>query len=414
MPRTLAAALLAAVIFPISHLHAESLTLESAIRRTVAAAPENAVAAAQMDALRAARGLAGARPPSGIEVAAEDFAGTGPYMLDRSEVTATYAPVIERGSKRQTRLALADRDIEVAEAEALARRLDASALAHRGYVEVQAAEAALVLARQRLLIARGVAREVGRRVAAVRDPLFAGTRANTLVNEALVDIELAEHARDAALARLVALWGGAHDGLTVPADAFLRPGPDAAAAPAPATADLALAEARARRAQAAIEAERARGKPDITMRGGVRYLAQTNDVALVAGFSLPLARPDTNRLAVERAQAEARRAEADRGVVHTLRLRELRLAEEKVGESLHEAEAIRDKVIPGLERTLAQVTEGYRRGGFTFNDVHQAQAALADARARLLRAATEHHMALVDRDRLTGRFASLVSAEIAQ
>jgi cobalt-zinc-cadmium efflux system outer membrane protein len=200
----------------------------------------------------------------------------------------------------------------------------------------------------------------------------------------------------------------------VPADTFLRLGPDAAAAPAPAAADLALAEARARRAQAAIEAERARGKPDITMRGGVRYLAQTNDVALVAGFSLPLARPDTNRLAVERAQAEARRAEADRGVVHTLRLRELRLAEEKVSESLHEAEGIRDKVIPGLERTLAQVTEGYQRGGFTFNDVHQAQAALADARARLLRAATEHHMALVDRDRLTGRFASLVSAEIAQ
>lgn len=414
MPRSLAVALLAAVFVPLSALHAETLTLESAIRRAVTAAPDNAVSVAQQDALRAARGLAAARPPSSFEVAAEDFGGTGPFMLDRSEVTASYAPVIERGSKRQTRLQLADRDIEVAEAEALARRLDAAALAHRGYVEVQAAEAALALARQRLVIARSLAREVGRRVAAARDPLYAGSRANALVAETLVDIELAEHARDAAFARLVGLWGGTFDKLTVSADSFLVLGPEMPAAPTPAAADLAVAEARARRAQAAIDAERARGKPDITVRGGVRYLAQPNDVALVAGFSMPLARPDTNRLSVERAQAEARRAEADRNVVRTLRLRELRLAEERVSETLHEAEAVRDKVIPGLERTLAQVTEGYQRGGFTYNDVHQAQAALADARARLLRAATEHHLALVDRDRLTGRFASLASAEIAQ
>jgi cobalt-zinc-cadmium efflux system outer membrane protein len=64
--------------------------------------------------------------------------------------------------------------------------------------------------------------------------------------------------------------------------------------------------------------------------------------------------------------------------------------------------------VPGAERTLAEVRAGYNRGGFTFLDVSTAQTALHEARARMVRAATRHHEARVDLDRLTGRFATLV------
>lgn len=413
MPRILAAALVAAALHGPA-VRAETLTLETAVARALAAAPENAVAEAQRNTLRAARGLAGTRPAPAVEVLAENFAGTGPYMVDRSEVTASYAPVIERGGKREARIALAETDLAVAEAEAAARRLETAALAQRGYVEVQAAEAALRLARERLEVARSLAREVGRRVASARDPLFAGTRADSLVAEALVDIELAEHARDAALGRLTALWGGSAEGVSVHAEDFLRFGQGASAEAALATSELALMDARIRRAEAGVANEKARAKPDLTVRGGVRYLAESNDVALVAGLSLPLARRETARLAQERAVGELSRAEADRVLVRTLRLRELRLAEERVEEARHEAVAVRDRILPGLRRTLQQVGEGYARGGFTYNDLHQAQLALAEANARLVRAATAYHEAGVERDRLTGRFAGRQSEEIAQ
>ncbi|MGS1016125.1 TolC family protein [Allosphingosinicella humi] len=394
--------------------HAEPLALEDAIARALAAAPQAEANKARLEALRAARGQAGVKPNPSIEVVGENFAGTGPYLVDRAEITASYAQIIERGGKREARVALAERDIEIAKAEANAQRLDIIAVAQRGYVEVQAAEAALGIAKDKLVVARGLAREVDRRVKSAKDPLFAGTRANTLVAEARVDVELAKHARDAALTRLAALWNGNPAGLEVPAGDFLSFNRPERSTPEPAAADFAVLQARTRRAEAAIALERARRVQDPTVRGGLRYLHQSNDVALVGGVSIPLARHDTNRLNVERATAERAQAAANLEVARVMRLRELRLAEEKVAEARHEAEAIRGEVIPGLEKTLAQVFDGYSRGGFSYNDVVQAQAALGNARARLKNAAAAYHNAGVELDRLTGRFANSLLQEEAR
>ncbi|MFP5456893.1 MAG: TolC family protein, partial [Alphaproteobacteria bacterium] len=81
---------------------------------------------------------------------------------------------------------------------------------------------------------------------------------------------------------------------------------------------------------------------------------------------------------------------------------------EKVEESRHEVEAIRDRVLPGARQTLAEVRAGYARGGFSFLDVSTAQRELAAAHARLVQAATRYHQAGVELDRLTGRLAPLV------
>ena len=89
------------------------------------------------------------------------------------------------------------------------------------------------------------------------------------------------------------------------------------------------------------------------------------------------------------------------------RTQAIALAAEKVEETRHEVEAIRDRVVPGAVRTLAEVRQGYNRGGFTFLDVSTAQTALHEARARMVRAAARHHEARADLDRLTGRFAAL-------
>lgn len=115
----------------------------------------------------------------------------------------------------------------------------------------------------------------------------------------------------------------------------------------------------------------------------------------------------SNRLA-PRATAEKRQVEADLAVERFQRRSEVALAAERVEEARHEAEAIREKVIPGAEQTLREVRAGYNRGGFTFLDVSTAQSALQDARVRMVAALSEYHRARSDLDRLTGRFAELV------
>lgn len=410
MPYFLRTAMCATVLVSSASAHAQTqsttLTLDDAIARAIAASPVGQASAARTDALIARRAAAETRPAASVDVLAENF-GIGDSDLYRQfQIGAMYSQRIERGGKRAARVALADAELEVAAAEAFVRRLDIAATVQRLYVEVQAAEATIDIAKARVEIAEQLSREVERRVSEARDPLFAGTRARTQLAEARVDLELAEHARDAAMKRLVALWDSDMTGLSVSREDFLRFAPVDAGVPQSA-ADLAVYEARQRRAFADITLQQAGSRTDPTVSAGPRYIG-TGDVALVAGVSLPLANRALNQANIARAEAESRQAQADLAVERYQRRQAIMLAAEKVEETAHEVEAIRDQVVPGALKTLAEVRAGYNRGGFTFLDVSMAQVALHDARARMVRVAILHHQARVELDRLTGRFAPLL------
>jgi cobalt-zinc-cadmium efflux system outer membrane protein len=341
-----------------------------------------------------------------IDVVAENLGVGGRDLNDQIQVEATYSQRLERGGKRAARVAVVESDLVLAHTEAVVTRLDLIALVQRHYVDVQAAEAQIGIAREKVAIAEQMNREVTRRVSSARDPLFAGTRARTQLAEAQVDLELAIHARDKARERLATLWAGSSEGLEISAAQFLdfSRSEKGGGLSAP---DLAVHEARVARAEKATALQRTQTVQDPTVSAGPRYLAGTGDVALVAGVSLPLGNRRLNQANVAEAEAQRRRAAAELSVARFQATRALALAAENVEESRHEAEAIRDKVIPGARQTLAEVRAGYNRGGFTFNDVSAAQSALATVRSRLVAAARRYHEAGVDYDRLTGRYASL-------
>lgn len=405
------AALVVAACLPSAALaQAQPLTLDDAIRRTLAVAPQTASTTARTEALAAARTGAALRPQPSIDVTAENFGIPSGDLYSQFQITGTYSQRIERGGKREARVALVDRELDIVRAEAIVSRLDIIAQVQRLYVEVQAAEAAIGIARQRLSLAGMVEREVKRRVASAKDPLFAGMRATTSVSEARVDLELATHARDSALKRLTAMWSGTPDGLAIPASDFLAFEHQPAGSTAPSPADLAVYGARGARASAAIELQSANAKRDPTFSAGPRFIG-TGDVALVAGVSLPLGGKRLSNARIAEAQAERRRVDADLAVERFTRERAIALAVEKVEETAHEAEAIRDQVIPNADLTLMEVRVGYNRGFFSFADVSAAQTTLANARARMVDAVRRHFEARVELDRLTGRFMQLAQGD---
>lgn len=400
--RLRASLILSACLSSAALAQSQPLTLDDALRRALAATPHTASTAARVEALSAARTAAGLRPQPSIDVQAENFGPPSRDLYDQFQITGSYSQRIERGGKREARVGVVDRDIDLTRAQALVVRLDIAAAVQRVYVEAQATEAALDPARQRLAVAEELEREVRRRVASARDPIFAGTRARTTVAQAKVDLALAEHAREAALRRLTAYWGDAPEGWTISAAAFLT-FPSMAGPVLPSSADLAVAEAKGRRAGAATELERANAVRDPTLSAGPRYL-RTGDLGFVAGVSIPIGGRRLSQARISEADAERRRIEADLAFERFNRDRAIVLAEEKVEESQHEAEALRDEVLPVAERTLKEVRQGYGRGFFSFTDVTAAQSALTDARARMIDAARRYHEARVDLDRLTGRF----------
>ena len=402
MSFSIRAALLAgAVLVASAPALAETLTLDQAIARAEAATPALRAAEAGIAAARGGLRQADVRPNPYITVEADNFAGTGPYnVLGQAELAATYNQPIERGGKRDARVALARRDITVAEAFAQVARLEQAAAVERTFHGIGIAEYALEIALSRQSIEQGMEREALRRVRGYKDPLFVETRAADRVAQARIVVASARSRLATARAALAGFWDETGVGLEIETGAFtaVPTGVQLAAA------DAALNDAAAQRATAAVVVEQSRGTQDFTVGGGARFLRGTNDVAAVATLTIPLGRFDRNQGGIERAQAERERIELTAETARLERLRRVAALSGEAEASRSLAEAIVTEVYPRTAKTLVQVREGYSRGGFSFRDMEDAADAILSAQDDWLQAITQYRELQAELNRLTGRF----------
>ena len=402
MLKSTRAALFAGALLGWSHLaSAETVTLDEAIARAAEAAPIIKADEAAVAAARAGRQQAGVRPNPSVIVEAENFVGSGPYDVFRqAEITATYSQPIERGGKRDARVALAERDIGVAEASSKVTRLDLAASVQRAFLDILIANDVLTIAKSRLSTEQEIQAEALRRVRGYKDPLFVETRAAARVSQARIGVEQAESRLAAARDLLAGFWGG--NGASLIVDGDLMSGKVTAlklGAP-----DEELAEARVARARAAVVVEETKRTLDYTVNGGTRFLRGTNDVALVAGITIPIGRFDRNQGGIERARAERERISFTMEAVRLEKLRRLASLRADADAAKRRADALVREVYPQTHKTLSQVREGYNRGGFTFRDVQDAADAILQVQDHWLQSITQYRDLQTEIDRLTGHF----------
>ena len=388
------------MLWPIA-VTAEPLTLDAAIDRAVSAAPELAVGQAGIDAARAEMNQAGVRPNPTLAVEAENFAGTGGFsVLEQPEITVTYEQRIERGGKRAARLGYAARGIDLAQAQARLARLELAQQVQRAFIDIQIADQTVWIAERRLETERTLQTEALRRVRGYKDPLFVETRALARVTSAELALDQAKARAGATRDLLASFWGGT--GSTVDITSSIAKSPTDTLALAP--ADTQVREAAIARASAEVVLEQSQVTQDYTVSGGVRYMHDTNDVALLAGVSIPLGRFDRNQGNIERAQAERRRLEAEAEVDRLARLRRLAALRADASAAAGRADGLMHKVYPQAVKTLEQVRDGYSRGGFRFSDVQDAADAIVEIQQQWVDAMTTYRDAQSEIDRLIGRF----------
>jgi cobalt-zinc-cadmium efflux system outer membrane protein len=389
---------------------AQSLALNQALARAAQADPNRPAVEARLKAADAGARQAGVRANPVVGVELEDLTGTGPYsLIDRAQATVYYQQSLERGGKREARTALARTEVDLVRLRHQTKVLDLLEEVELAWVEALAAEARVRLARTRLDIAERARGEVDRRVKAARDPLFAGARADAQVAEARIALSQAQMTADTARRTLAGYWNGGVDFEIDPA-ALEDTSAALDVAGEPSSVDLALLDAERQTATAKVRLEETKAVQDPTWRAGLRYLNDGRDMAVVVGGSIPLARYDTNRGAIERAQAERTAADADLLSGKVLRERRIARLQADLAARASEAARIQAEVLPAAERTVALVRDGFNRGGFSYLDVIEAQKALIDARSRRLDALKAFHADRALLARLTGRHAALIPA----
>ena len=400
-PKLRTALLAAALAFPATAAFAEPITLDEAIAKAIEAAPSIRANEAAVAAAQAGRVQAGVRPNPTVTVEGENLVGSGPYnVFGQAEITGTYSQTIERGGKRDARVAYAERDIGVAEASSRVARLELVSAVQRAFLDVVIAGYVVEIAETRLGVEVEMQREALRRVRGYKDPLFVETSASARVTQAQLNLVEARALRAGAKAALAAFWNGQAEDIETEGEVMSG----IPAARQLALADAELAQAEVARASAAVSVEQTRTTQDYTLSGGARFLRGTNDVALVAGITIPLGRYDRNQGNIARAQADKLRIELTAEAQRLDKLRRLASLGAEADAARARADAIVLEVYPQTTKALRQVREGYARGGFTFRDMQGAADAIIQAQAEWLQAVTRYRDLQTEIDRLTGRF----------
>ncbi len=384
---------------------AAPLTLEQAVARATASAPAIAAGRAAVDAARGGRVQAAVRPNPVVSINAENVVGVpvDRTFREQAQVTATYEQRLERAGKRTARIALADADIAVAQAAGAVFGLDLAQQVQRAFSDVLLADEAVAVATRTLAIEETLAREAQRRVTAARDPLFVGTAAEARVAKAVLALAQARARAQNTRAALAQYWGGAADAMEVSGDLLALPRTGTLAA-----ADDRVAAAEVARAGAALAREKTLARQDWTVGAGTRWIRPSQSAALVATVSIPIGRFDRNQGNIARAAADRTRAEFAAEAARLDRQRQLDRLLREARLAAAQAQAIRSDLLPRHRKALAQVREGYARGGFTFRDLQDAADRIITAEDDYLAALAAVRAAEAGIDRLTGRLADAV------
>lgn len=383
------------------------LTLEQAFTLTLERHPALERLPLARVARAAARDEAAQKPPLTAGATLENVLGSGDTAgFGAAELSLSLSSVIERGDKREARVAVAQGRLDALANETRATRLDLLAEVARRYLDalaIQAAEAAAAdLVDQRTRTAAAAAR----RVSAGASPRPVQLAAEAALARATLERELLQTQGAAARRRLAATWGERDPGFERLAGDLLAlpavPAFEALTALLDRSPELRRFADERRLREARLQLARSAGSADLAWDVGVRRLQATGDTALIAGLSLPLGSRTRARPGIVAAEAELADLELEReseaiGLYATLAEAHGRLLADRQAVSRADTD-----VLPRLVRAEEEAGRSYRAGALSYLEWAQLQADLLAARRDQITAARDFHRALIEIQRLTG------------
>lgn len=360
----------------------------------------------------------------------EDGAHSG---FAESDFTLRLSQVIELGGKRARRIALAARERQVAAWDYERARADLCTEVVRSFVAVLAAQRRVELASELSRIAGDAQRTVTARVDAGKVSPIEAERARIPVAQAKDEENAAQAELSAARTQLAGVCGDlrAEFGHALGNLEEMKP-------PTPLdplldrvskNPDLARWAAEIDSRDAAVDEERAKGKPDVTLTLGVRTtpLQSHNgrdwsfntggvfsashsrmepdrdfDTRLVMEIGLPLPVFDRNKGNIQRAQALASKARSEEKDAEIRVRADVSRAYHELSSAYTSAQRAQKEILPAAAEAFEKTQIGYREGKFGLADVIESERTLFDARRGYLEALRAYHAARADLDRLTG------------
>lgn len=372
---------------------ARTITLAEALALAEESSALLAASHAAVEAAEARARQAGVVPNPELDVELENALGSGPYSgFGGAELTVAVGQRFERGGKRTARQALARAEADLAKINLLRAKADLARDVRTVFADLEGIEERLELGRHAVARAEELARTARLLVETGRDPPLRQLRAEA----ALAEARAAEQriAAEVELARrgLASLTGLPEEDLAAAAllGKAMPQGPELTAVPLAVRA----AEAERRVIEARIDVERGAAVSDITGRAGIRGYAESDDVAFVAGISLPLVIHDRNRGGIEAARADLLAAEARLVQARLDAIREFRDAQSLLSAAEARLSALEGAGVEQAREAVRVARIGYAAGRFSLLEVLDAEAALNTTLTSIIEARRDRARAL--------------------
>lgn len=384
------------------------LTLSQALALTLKQNPDLAAFAWDVRSAEARILQAGLRPNPELGVQTEDIAGSKQSTgLSRSQTTIQLSQLIELGGKRRARVREATFGRELAKLDYETKRLDVLKKTAQAFVEVLSGQERVRLAQENVDLASGLIPDIRRRIEAGKASAVEQTRGDVAVASARIELDQAKRALVTARQHLAAQWGRANPdferavGDLEPITPL--PGLDSLSLNLSRNPEIARWEPETAKRQATLRLQQADAVPNLSLLGGPRYLNETGEWTNVIGFSLPLPFWNRNEGAILEARDQLAKVEDERRSALARLSTELNDAYQTVARTSNEIHILKESVLPGAEKTVEALQEGYQAGRFSYLDINDARRTLAAARLQYLQALSDYHKSVTEIEALTNR-----------
>jgi cobalt-zinc-cadmium efflux system outer membrane protein len=327
---------------------------------------------------------AGLGPNPKIGVLVENVLGTDSLSgFGSAETTLNLGWVLERG-KRERRLDAARTGVSLLEAEADIQRLDAAAETARFFLTNLALQERLTLTDGAVRLAEQTVTAVKKRVEVGRTPSADLGGAEAELARIRLGREDIDHELRTARRYLAARWEDTQpDFDRVNGNVRQLPTPDdypklLARFEQNPNISRYLSDRRLREAE--VRLAEAQAKPNWQLTGGIRRLEQGNDLALVAGITIPLATHNRNQGRIAEASTRLSMTDADEAATRVKIETRLFALYQELLRSLHRAETLSDEILPRIEAVLSETEHAYAAGRYSYLELKIVQADLLEAR----------------------------------
>jgi outer membrane protein, heavy metal efflux system len=383
-----------------------ALSLREALDRTLERNPELVALGYGRQGVEGQLQQSRLKPNPDLHIAVQDVLGTDRFeALDSAETTVSLEWVLERGV-RQRMVAAAQSGLEAYGAEVEVHRLDEAAETARRYVECLLLQARLLTRAEGVRLAEQTVGAVRRRVDATRAPQAELARAEAELARAEILEEDVEHELLSAYRELSAQWGEPQPSFaTVAGEIGPLPTLDpfeALIERVDANPALLRFASQQRLDEAQLRLEQARSRPSWRVSGGLRRFEATDDQALVAGLTVPLAWKNRNQGRIAEARANVARTGAEAAAARVDIETSLFVLYQELKHDVDVAGRLTRDIIPRIDTALDGTRRLYEAGGYSYLELALVQSQLLDAREELLSVTADAHTLVIEIERLTG------------